>query len=437
VDLRLSGEVSAHTISIVAIFCVLTLTGHVIIRRRFKYSDPLIFPIVVALNGIGFAEIHRIDYANHRVFLDEYIPALKVQLIWGVAGFVIMLTMICVFRDHRLIRKFTWTSMFIGIVLVILPLIPAVGVETNGAKVWVSLGPLGSFQPAEFAKIFLAIFFAGYLTQNSERLKAAGKRILGLQLPRIQDLGPILLVWFLSLAVLVLQHDLGTSLLFFGMFVAGLYISTAKVSWAFIGMVLFSLGAFAAFKIFPHVATRVDVWLNPFDPNIYYRDFGGSGQVVQGFFALSNGGLFGTGFGNGYPRLTPFSNSDFIYTALGEELGLTGLFAILMLYLLLIQRGMSTALKARDGFGKLIASLLSFSIALQIFVVVGGITRIIPLTGLTLPFIARGGSSLIANWIVCGLLILVSNEARKPSQYERFKVSDSDILPLLKSGVSA
>ncbi len=418
--------------TVVALFVVLVLVAFIVISVRFSHFDPLLFPIVVVLNGIGLAQIYRIDFAHQKAFDDKYAFAVRGQLIWSVVGLVLMLAILIFFKDYRTIRRFTWTSMFIGLVLVILPLLPSVGAEINGAKVWVSLGPLGTFQPAEFAKIFLAVFFAGYLTANQERLKSAGSRIMGLQLPRIQDFGPILLVWGLSLAVLVLQHDLGTSLLFFGMFIGALYISTGKTSWVLIGIGLFSAGSLLAFKLFAHVAARIDIWMDPFNEAVYNRQFSGSGQVIQGFFALANGGLFGTGLGNGYPRLTPFSNSDFIYTSLGEELGITGLFAILFLYLLFVQRGVGMSLKAHSGFEKLLASCISFSVTLQVFVVVGGITKIIPLTGLTLPFIARGGSSLIANWAICALLILISSDAYRVDETKKFVVSNKQISPLLQ-----
>jgi cell division protein FtsW (lipid II flippase) len=392
---------------------ILTLTFcialHILIRVRFPNSDPLIFPIAVALNGIGLVQISRIDSAQLRVWGDEYTPALRMQFVWSVLGILTMMLVLLVFKNHKTLRRLIWTTMFFGLLLMVLPLFPVIGLEVNGARAWVKLGPLGTFQPAEFAKVLFAIFFAGYLTINLDRLKLAGKKVLFVQLPRMKDLGPLLLIWLTSLVILVLQHDLGTSLLLFGIFLVELYLATGKASWVAIGFGLFALGATLALRTFSHVASRVDVWLDPFNPDIYNREFGGSGQVVQGFFALSNGGLFGKGLGFGYPTLTPFSNSDFIYTALGEELGLTGLMAILLIYLILVERGLSMSLQVKDTFGKLLASGIAFAIALQVFVVVGGLTKIIPLTGLTLPFIARGGSSLIANWALLGLLILVSN----------------------------
>ena len=238
--------------------------------------------------------------------------------------------------------------------------------------------------------------------------------MLGLQLPRIKDLGPIIVVWVVSMGVLVVQHDLGTSLMFFAMFVSMLYVATGRTSWIVIGFIAFAVGAFAAANIFSHVGARVDAWLHPFDSAQYNKEYGGSYQLVTGIFGLASGGLMGTGLGQGHPSLTPIANSDYIYAALGEELGLTGLMAILMLYLLIIAAGMITAMKIKDGFGKLLASGLVFTMAFQVFTVVGGITLVIPLTGLTLPYMAAGGSSLIANYMLAALLVVISNSANKP-----------------------
>jgi cell division protein FtsW (lipid II flippase) len=251
-------------------------------------------------------------------------------------------------------------------------------------------------------------------------------------LPSWKDFAPIFLVWVASLGVLILQRDLGTSLLFFGIFIAQLYMATSKASWAILGLAMFSGGAYLSYQAFSHVQARVAIWLDPMSQELYNRAPGGSAQLVQGLFAMANGGLFGTGWGAGFPTLTPFSNSDFIYTALGEELGLTGIMAILLLYLLLFERGISASLRSKDGFGKLLAAGISFSIVLQIFVVVGGITRVIPLTGLVLPFIARGGSALVANWCMAGILMVISNIARKPLDNSAINVSSEALAPLMK-----
>jgi cell division protein FtsW (lipid II flippase) len=299
--------------------------------------------------------------------------------------------------------------MATGLALLLLPLLPVVGRNINGARIWIGLGPL-SFQPGELAKILLALFFAGYLVAARDSLSLVGRKVLGLQLPRARDLGPLLVAWLASLGVLVFERDLGTSLLFFGLFVALLYVATERTSWIVIGLLLFVGGAFTAWTLFSHVQARVAIWLHPFDPANADRAY----QLLQGLYGMASGGLLGTGLDLGRPDIVPFAESDFIIASIGEELGLTGLFAVLMLYALLVERGLRTAIGVRDGFGKLFAAGLAFSLALQVFVVVGGVTRVIPLTGLTTPFLAYGGSSLVSNWVIVALLLRISDSARRP-----------------------
>ncbi|PZR53177.1 FtsW/RodA/SpoVE family cell cycle protein [Xylanimonas oleitrophica] len=405
-DGALPGSFWAQSLSLAA----LALGAHIVVRLRAPWADQTILPAVVLLNGLGLAMIQRIQLSG-TPGAEGANAARNMQ--WSALGIILACLVIWFLKDHRLLRRYTYTAMIVGLVLVALPLVPGIGQRINGAQIWIHVGGL-SLQPAEFAKIAFAVFFAGYLVANRDTLALAGKKVLGLQLPRLRDLGPILIVWGASLAVLVFQRDLGTSLLFFGLFVAMLYLATERFSWVLIGLLMFGGGAFAAAQAFPHVGARIDVWLHAFDPEIYNRR-GGSGQVVSGLFGMANGGLFGTGWGEGYPYLVPFSFSDFIYTSLGEEIGLTGLLAVLLLYLIVVERGLRTALGVRDGFGKLLAGGLAFVVALQLFVVVGGVTRLIPLTGLTLPFMAQGGSSLLANWIIVALLLRISDSARRPS----------------------
>ncbi|WP_090034334.1 FtsW/RodA/SpoVE family cell cycle protein [Cellulomonas marina] len=386
---------------------VLSLALHGVLRWRAPYADPVILPLAVGLNGIGLAMIYRIDLAEETGFSVR-------QLTWTALSMVLAAAVLVWLRDHRTLRRYTYVAMLAGLVLLVLPLLPFIGATINGARIWVRVGGVG-LQPAEFGKIALAVFFAGYLVSNRDTLALAGPKLLGLQLPRARDLGPILLVWLVSLGVLVLERDLGTSLLFFGMFVAMLYLATERVSWVVIGLALFAGGAAAAASTFGHVAARFDVWLHALDDEVYARSPGGSGQLVQGLWGMASGGLFGTGWGEGRPDLVPYAESDFIVASLGEELGLTGLMAVLACYLVLVQRGLRTAIGVRDGFGKLLAGGLSFVIAVQCFVVVGGVTRLIPLTGLTTPFLAYGGSSLVANWVVVALLLRISDEARRPA----------------------
>jgi cell division protein FtsW (lipid II flippase) len=379
---------------------------HVVVRLRAPYADPVLLPCAVALNGLGLAMIRRIDIARLADDSHSHLYATQ-QLVWtavSVAGFVAALVFI---PDHRRLQAFTYTAGLAGLVLLLLPLTPGLGVDINGARIWIRFAGF-SFQPGEVAKICLAVFFAGYLVVKRDALALAGRRFLGIDLPRGRDLGPIVLMWFVSLGVLVFQRDLGSSLLFFGLFVVLLYVATERPSWLFVGALLFAGGAYSGYLAFGHVQARVDGWLHPFsNPDAYY-------QIIQGQYGLAWGGILGRGLGQGTPQLTPYSWSDFIATSLGEELGLTGLMAIIVIYALIVERGLRTALVCRDPFGKLLSVGLSVAMALQVFVVVGGVTRLIPLTGLTTPFLSYGGSSLIANWFMMALILRISDRARRP-----------------------
>lgn len=412
VGLSLTDELPEHLVVYSIALTALALGGHIVLRFRAPYADQVMLPIVVALNGLGLAMIFRLDLGSQVTGGSQNLAPRQFQ--WTALGVVCAFAVVWFLRDHRVLRKYSYTAMIVGIGLVALPLVPGLGTTINGAKIWVNFAGF-SVQPAEFAKIAFAVFFAGYLVKNRDTLTLAGPKLLSLQLPRLRDLGPIVIVWLVSLAILVFERDLGTSLLFFGLFVTMIYIATERVSWVILGLLLIVVGAVGAAKAFGHVQARVDVWLHPFADEIFNRDPGGSGQLVRGLYGMANGGLFGTGWGEGSPRLVPYAFSDFIYASLGEELGLIGLMAILLAYLVLTERGLRTAIAVRDGFGKLLAGGLAFVMAWQLFVVIGGITRIIPLTGLTMPFVAHGGSSLLANWIVVGLLLRISDEARRPS----------------------
>jgi cell division protein FtsW (lipid II flippase) len=370
------------------------------------YASQVIVPCVLLLTSVGTVMIARIDQDNGTDVAFR-------QLIWTCIALVLTSALIVFLRDYRALRRFSYVSMVVGLALLLSPMIPGLGKSIGGARIWIGFGS-HTLQPGEFAKLFLAFFFAAYLFDHRDQLAVGGRKILGLQLPRIKDLGPIIVVWVASMGVLVLQSDLGTSLMFFAMFVSMLYVATGRKSWIVIGFIAFAIGCVAAVHLFAHVAYRVDAWLHPFDTVIYSRSPGGSMQIVTGLFGLASGGVLGTGLGQGYPTLTPLGNSDFIYSSLGEELGLTGLLGILAIYLVIIASGLITAAKIKDGFGKLLAAGLVFTMAFQVFTVVGGITLVIPLTGLTLPYIAAGGSSLIANYVLAGLLVIMSNAANKP-----------------------
>jgi cell division protein FtsW (lipid II flippase) len=315
-------------------------------------------------------------------------------------------------RDHRVLQRFTYTSGLAAIVLLLLPLLPGLGRTINGARIWIHLGPF-SFQPGEVAKVLLVVAFAGYLVLHRDALALAGRRVLFVDLPRGRDLGPVLAMWLVSLGILVFQRDLGSSLLFFGLFLIMLYVATERPGWLVVGGLLFVGGAALSYWLFGHVRIRFDIWQHPFDyygPDTSDKAF----QPVEAQFGMGWGGLIGRGFGDGDPNRVPYANSDFIVSSIGEELGLTAVIAVILMYGLIVERALRTALICRDGFGKLLATGLGSVLALQVFVVVGGVTGLIPLTGLTTPFLSYGGSSLVANWVIIAILLRVSDQARRP-----------------------
>lgn len=406
---QVPSNVGWHALGLVVLAVLASLVG----RWLAPHADPVILPIAVGLSGIGLAMLYRLDQS---FALDEARVGQVTgsdQLLYTFLGLLCAGIVLALFRDHRTLRRYRGIAMLLAIVLLILPMLPVIGKTVNGSRIWINVG-FATVQPAEFVKIILAVYFAGYLVANRQTLALAGPRVLGIQLPRARDLGPILVVWMVSVGVLVFQRDLGTSLLFFGLFVAMIYVATNRVSWLLIGVTFFVPAVVFAYFYFDHFRQRVTFWLYAFDPQVYSAPYRSSYQVVQGQFGMASGGLFGSGLGRGYPQLVPFAQSDFILASLGEELGLTGLLAILLMYLILIERGMRAAIGVRDSFGKLLAAGLSFSFALQLFVVFGGITRLIPLTGLTAPFLAKGGSSMIASWIAVALLLRISDAARRP-----------------------
>ena len=390
----------------------LTLVMHIVVRWKARYADPILLPVATLLTVLGLVMIYRIDVATaRRAELNnspEPTPDVYSQLTWFTVAVILFISVLLLLRDHRILQRYTYTLGLAGLVLLVLPLAPLVGTTVNGATLWVRVAGF-SLQPAELSKILLTIFFAGYLVEKRDSLALVRTKFLGMGLPRLKDLGPILIAWLVSLAVLVFETDLGTSLLFFGLFVSMLYIATQRRSWLILGGLLFAAGATAAYFLFGHVRLRVTVWLDPWA----YSDTSGY-QIVQSLYGLANGGILGAGLGQGFPNLVPFANTDFIVAALGEELGVTGLIAILLLYAILIERGLRAAVSVRDSFGQLLAAGLSITLALQVFVIIGGVTRLIPLTGLTTPFLSYGGSSLIANWIIVALLLRISDRARRP-----------------------
>ncbi|MGC5018753.1 FtsW/RodA/SpoVE family cell cycle protein [Micromonospora sp. DT47] len=403
-----------------AVLGVLFVGMHLVIRWLAPFADPALLPAVALLNGIGVGFLRRLDLARatsaERETLAIFAGNGGRQLAWTLASVILAAVLLFVVKDHRAVSRYAYTLGLAGIVLVMIPaVLPARYSEIYGAKLWIRIGGF-SIQPGEFAKLALLVFFAYYLVRKREVLSLASRRILGIDFPRGRDLGPVVAVWVLSLLVLVFEKDLGTSLLYFGMFVVTLYIATERVSWLLIGLLLFFGGAYLAYVLggtvggpFANFHVRAEIWLDPFsDP--YEKGY----QLVQGLLALGSGGLFGAGPGAGEPLEIPEVQNDFIFAGIGEEIGLFGLTALLVTYLLIVERGLRAGLAVRDSFGKLLAGGLAFTLGLQVFVIVGGISRLIPLTGQTTPFLSAGGSSLMANWLLIAVLLRVSDAARRP-----------------------
>ncbi|SFO57133.1 cell elongation-specific peptidoglycan biosynthesis regulator RodA [Geodermatophilus obscurus] len=410
VDVTITGSLRPELATFGGWFAALWAVVHLVVRRFAPYADPLLLPAVAVLSGLGLTMIHRLDLAGMQDGAEATREDAPVQLLWATIGVALFVAVVVVLRDHRLLSRFAYTLGLVGLVLLALPaVLPASISEVYGAKIWIRVAGF-SIQPGEFAKICLIVFFAAYLVDKRDVLALASRRVAGLELPRGRDLGPVLAVWVVSILVLVFERDLGSSLLLFGIFVVMLYVATERASWLLIGVGLFAGGAFLAYQLFGHVRVRVDTWLDPFA----YRDEGGY-QLVQSLFGLGTGGLFGAGLGGGRPDQVPVAKSDFIASAIGEELGLFGLVAVIVIYLVLVERGLRTSLVVRDAFGKLLAGGLAFAVAWQLFVVLGGVTGLLPLTGLTTPFVAYGGSSLVANFGLVAILVRISDAARRPA----------------------
>ncbi|MDQ0577385.1 FtsW/RodA/SpoVE family cell cycle protein [Agromyces albus] len=408
VQLGALGRVDTQLVLLGAGLSALVFGLHICMRFVARDADPFLLPIATVLNGLGIAMIYRIDIA----FGDTGWESAAVrQIAWSAIAIIAGIATILVIRNHRVLFRYTYLSGLVAIVLLLLPLVPGLGRQVSGARVWIGFGDVATFQPGEIAKIALAVFFAGYLVRNRDSLSMVGTKLLGMRFPRARDLGPLLVVWALSMAVIVFQRDLGTALLYFGLFLVMLYVATSRLSWVVLGLTLFLSGALIASQTLDYVNGRFRNWLDAFNPEVYNAD-GGSFQLVQGLFGLAHGGLIGSGLGEGRPDITPVPQSDYIIASLGEELGLAGVFAILALYVLFVARGFRIGFAGQDDFGKLLGVGLAFVVALQVFIVVGGVTRVIPLTGLTTPFLAAGGSSLVANWIIVGLLLRLSDTVR-------------------------
>ncbi|MDH6111963.1 cell division protein FtsW (lipid II flippase) [Kitasatospora sp. MAP12-15] len=409
VDRRLPAGMLEYGLGIGA----LALVAHLVMRRFAPYADPLLLPLATLLNGLGLVMIWRLDKAGP--LLQHNAPAAPFQLLWSALGVALFIGVITLLKGHLALQRYTYVSMAAALALLAAPAFLPARRSDFGAKIWIHAGGF-SIQPGEFAKIILAVFFAGYLTVNRDALALASRRVLGLYLPRGRDLGPILVVWALSILILVFETDLGSSLLFFGLFVVMLYVATERTSWIVFGLLLATAGAALVGSTEQHVRIRINAWLDPMAAFGPHPPAGTTEQIGQALFAFGTGGVTGAGLGQGRSWLIGFAaKSDFILGSFGEELGLTGLMALFVVYGLVVQRALRTALAARDPFGKLLAVGLGSAFALQVFVVAGGVTGLIPLTGMTMPFMAQGGSSVVANWALVALLLKISDSARRPA----------------------
>ncbi|MEW6555413.1 MAG: FtsW/RodA/SpoVE family cell cycle protein [Actinomycetota bacterium] len=395
-DLAREGRVVAGNVLYPVLMVAMFFVAHLLLRLFRPQADHYLLPLASVLCYVGLTLLFR---------LDEHMA--RLQVIWLGVGLAAMVVLVAALRDYRVLARYRYTLAVVGLVLLLSTMV--LGKEVNGARLWIVLGPL-RFQPSELAKILLAVFFAAYLADKKELITAAGRSVAGITLPRLRDLGPLLTMWALSLLLLIFQRDLGSSLLFFGIFLAVLYVATARVSFVLVGVVLFILGATFTFFAFSHVQERVDTWLDPLNPETIEDE---SYQMAQSLFAFAEGGLSGTGLGRGYPDIIPFVETDFIYAAAGEELGLFGAAALVLIYLLLIIRGLYIAMRSDNDFGKLLAVGLTAIIALQSFIIMGGNIRLVPLTGITLPFVSYGGSSLVSNFLLLGLLLCISAPPRE------------------------
>jgi cell division protein FtsW (lipid II flippase) len=369
--------------------------AHVAMRKLAPQGDHLVLPLTAVLNALGLAAVYRLAP-------DDYGPT---QMTWTLVGVLLFVGTLFAVPDYRVLARYKYILGFLGLGLLMLPATP-LGQEINGAKLWLDLGPF-SFQPGEIAKICLVIFFAAYLAERKELLAIASRRIWRVHIPDIKHFGPLLVMWLFSLAIMFFEKDLGSSLLFFSIFLVMLYVATARVAYMLFGIAMFVAGAYVGYVTFSHVQERVQIWLDVFDPKL----IGDEGyQLAQSLFALATGGLFGTGLGLGRPDLIPAAHTDFVFAVIGEELGLLGTAAIVLCFMFFITRGFRVALAARNDFGQLLAAGLTTSFGVQTFIILAGVTRLLPLTGITLPFMSYGGSSLISNFILMALLVRVSHQ---------------------------
>jgi cell division protein FtsW (lipid II flippase) len=408
VFIQRSNQLSNVSLTYGAIFLGLCLIGHVVLRMTLPNADPYIFPLVAVLASFGIVMVYRINSTLARQ-----------QAQWFVLGLILFAATIVFLRDYRKLERYRYTIVAVSLLLLALPRLPGIGYQANGAYLGIHVPGLFVFQPVEFAKIGLVIFLASYLRDVRHVLVSGGRRVLGVTFPPVKHFGPIMVIWGLAMAIMVVLSDMGSSLMLYGALLAMLYVATGRASFAVIGLIAFALGSWYLGTHISHVHARVEDWLHPFNGHLYNASLG-SYQIANGVFAQAAGGLFGQGFGQailnlpGGGPLIPAPQTDMIYAVITSELGLFGGTAVLVVYLLLVARGLKAAVMSRDSFSALLATGLSAMFAIQVFVIVGGVTRVIPLTGVTLPFISYGGSSIVANFVLVALLLLVSDRARRP-----------------------
>jgi cell division protein FtsW (lipid II flippase) len=407
-----TNEISTASLTYGGMFLALCLAAHVVIRFTLPNADPYLFPLAALLASFGLVEIYRISDTLARQ-----------QATWFVIGLGLFAATIIVFRNYQALERYRYVIALVGIGLLVLPRLFS---PVNGAYLQIKVGSL-SVQPAEFSKLAIVVFLASYLRDTRQLMVIAGRRVLGVTVPPLKHFGPLLVVWGTAMVLLFFIKDIGSSVMFFGAFLAMLYIATNRLSFVVVGLVLFALGALLLMGQIGHIADRIEAWQHPFDPALFNQQTGGSYQLAQGLFSQADGGLLGQGFGGAVlelPRaycaegqavcsLLPAPHTDFIYAVIVNELGLIGAGGLLIVYLLICQRGMKIAVLARDSFSKLLAAGLTAVFALQVFVIIGGVTKLIPLTGVTLPFVSYGGSSILANFVLLALLLLVSEKARR------------------------
>jgi cell division protein FtsW (lipid II flippase) len=409
VFIQRSNALSNISLTYGAIFLGLCLAGHIFIRMTLPHADPYMFPLIALLASFGIVMVYRIDTTLARQ-----------QAQWFVLGLILFAATIVLFRDYRKLERYRYTIVAISLGLLLLPRVPGIGAQVNGAYLGVRIPGVFIFQPTEFAKIGLVIFLASYLRDTRQVLVMGARRVLGITIPPFKHFGPVLVIWGVAMVILFLLHDIGSSLMFYGALLAMLYVATGRLSFVVVGVLAFGLGAWYLGAHIQHVNDRVEAWLHPFNVHLY-NQVGGSYQLANSIFAQAAGGMFGQGFGEsalttiGGSPLLPAPQTDMIYAVITDELGLFGATAVILTYLLFVARGFKTAMLARDSFSTLMAAGLSAIFALQVFVIVGGVTRVIPLTGVTLPFISYGGSSIVANFVLLALLLLVSDRARRPA----------------------